>query len=532
MDEKAASHNAFVRFFIKFWTAIWEIWLEPFLVMVGAYEPPDRTYGRAQIPFSKMEERLHSNPDVMVSFHKAWMPNGKDWVWYQVWEDKAAQRVTGRVADVVFFHGTGVHSGTLASHSRRYLDAGFRLIVPDMPSHGYSTGLHVYQRYAIGYTVGIRAAIHDVARRDDELAGKKIPKQERRTTFFLALSFGGMIAILYPLYYPACNRTDTTDMDEIPVDGVVGVGPIVDYSRNDVKIGMIVHVTGFLVNVLCATRLELMVPHKKVVDKDPKVYKQLIESDKRSHNGAFRVGHLFCIRDGVDDIDRLAKNFTLPVYIQHGLQDRVVQTKSTLKFLANCSSTDKRFTVYPVCQHVVYRKAKSETEDLAGRVCVLDDNVAWMCERSPGHGHIDRGISFSSDILESDSKPAGGSSAPFSRSGSITPGWDAVTPSESLPQTPSIASDTMAMGTDKSNVVTGTINSLTSQIDSVIESAAVASAVPDARNELRNRTDKQHIRETKQTAARQVGNMAEECRVYRPDWELPKETCPFDITLS
>lgn len=159
------------------WRTLWQVWIEPFLIFVHLYEPADRTYGRCDVPFSKMELRLHENPDVTVSFYKTMMPNGKDFVWYQVWEDKLAQRSTGRLADMVFCHGTGVHSGTLASHSRRYLDAGYRLIVPDLPSHGYSTGLHVYQARMRGYTDGVRQVIHDVARRDDELQGTRRPSR-------------------------------------------------------------------------------------------------------------------------------------------------------------------------------------------------------------------------------------------------------------------------------------------------------------------------------------------------------------------
>ena len=44
---------------------------------------------------------------------------------------------------------------------------------------------------------------------------------------------------------------------------------------------------------------------------------------------------------------------------------------------------DKRYEVYPVCQHVIYKKAKNQHDDLAGRISVIADNVEWMVERSP-----------------------------------------------------------------------------------------------------------------------------------------------------
>lgn len=49
-----------------------------------------------------MEKRLYEKDDVEVSFHKVMLENGKDWVWYQIWQDPVAMRETGRDADMVF----------------------------------------------------------------------------------------------------------------------------------------------------------------------------------------------------------------------------------------------------------------------------------------------------------------------------------------------------------------------------------------------------------------------------------------------
>ena len=81
---------------------LWEVWGEPFATAIGAYEPQDRSYGRWKVPFSPMEKRLYENKDIQITFHKTMMPNGKDWVWYQVWQDPEAQRTTGRHADMIF----------------------------------------------------------------------------------------------------------------------------------------------------------------------------------------------------------------------------------------------------------------------------------------------------------------------------------------------------------------------------------------------------------------------------------------------
>lgn len=359
------------------------------MTAVGLYEPRDRTYGRARIPFSPMEQRLHSNPDIKIWFGKAPMSNGKDFAWYQVWEDVQAQKRTGRKADMIFVHGTGVHGGTLASHSRRYLDAGFRVIVPDLPSHGYSTGLHVFQKDISGYTVGLHATLNDVARRDDLLnnGGIRTSKRDRRDTFMLGLSFGGLVALQYGLDYPHSLRSDNSDDWEVPIDGIIAVGPMIGYAQSSVRISRPVEIAIRVCNsVLHLQRLEMIVPHKKVLDKDPKVYKALVSEDKRSHQGAFRVGHLTAIYYGMLALQARAGEFKHPLFIQQGGQDRVVDFADCINFVRNVSSEDKRCTIYPVCQHVIYRKAKTEEEDLAGRVACIEDNVDWMCERSRATG--------------------------------------------------------------------------------------------------------------------------------------------------
>ncbi|KAE8228991.1 hypothetical protein CF326_g6054 [Tilletia indica] len=381
--------------FIK--KTVWDVWGEPILTATGLYEPTDRSYGRCDIPFSPAEERMHAMPNITVKFRRVMMGNGKDWMWYQVWEDKEAILRTGRKADLLFCHGTGVHSGTFASHARRYLDSGYRCIVPDLLSHGYSSGLHVYQRYVNAYCEGLHLVLHDVAKEDDlqNNNGVFVSKAERHHTFILGLSFGGLLGFYYALMYPDSYREEAEGQDEIPIDGIIGVGPMIDYGH---KIPSIIQVFGWMVIALGGLRLELTVPHKKVLDKDPKVYKTLVTEDPRSHQGAFRGGHILCIRDAMWDIQHRAREIRHPIYCQQGGRDRVVSVEHIFDWLRETGSEGRKMTVYPICQHVIYRKAKTEMEDQAGRICVLEDNLAWMCARSPAYGRLVRQDSMSSEM--------------------------------------------------------------------------------------------------------------------------------------
>lgn len=83
-------------------STLWEVWGGPLAESLGMYEPSDRSYGRWNVAFSAMEKRLYEKEDVEVTFHKVLLENGKDWVWYQVWQDPLAVRDTGRNADMIF----------------------------------------------------------------------------------------------------------------------------------------------------------------------------------------------------------------------------------------------------------------------------------------------------------------------------------------------------------------------------------------------------------------------------------------------
>lgn len=238
-----------------------------------------------------------------------------------------------------------------------------------------------------GYCAGLHSVLHDVAKRDQQasLFPDVAPtKLERRKTFMLGLSFGGLVAFSYALQYPASYRYDESDLSEIPIDGLIGVGPMVAYDPKYVVISFFLrYFCIFSLFVLHIGRLELMVPHKRVVDKDPKVYESLIMQDPRSHQGSFRIGHLWCIEVAMKQLQLRQAEIRHPIYIQMGGQDKVADNEVALNWIRATSSTDRKYEVYPICQHVIYKKAKDQHDDLAGRISVIADNVAWMVERSP-----------------------------------------------------------------------------------------------------------------------------------------------------
>ncbi|SOV09372.1 related to lysophospholipase [Ustilago sp. UG-2017a] len=228
-------------------STIWQVWAEPLLESLGLYESADRSYGRWNVPFSAMEKRMWK-----LHFMRLCCKMGKI--------------------------ESGIRFGRILKPQGIREDAGFRLIVPDLPSHGFSSGLHVYQKNMAGFCSGLNAVLHDVAAGDQAesaFPGVRPSKLERRQTFMLGLSFGGLVAFSYALQYPASYRYDTSDTEEVPIDGLVGIGAMVAYNTRFVVVGTLLRwLFTVMLFIFRLGRLEVILPHKKAVDKDPKAKNQ------------------------------------------------------------------------------------------------------------------------------------------------------------------------------------------------------------------------------------------------------------------
>lgn len=61
---------------------------------------------------------------------------------------------------------TSDYAGAFANHMQPFLDAGYRLILPDLPSHGRSSGLHVHIQAADELSRSLHLVMKDVIRMD------------------------------------------------------------------------------------------------------------------------------------------------------------------------------------------------------------------------------------------------------------------------------------------------------------------------------------------------------------------------------
>lgn len=126
----------------------------------------------------------------------------------QVWQPKDPSK---RVAkDLYLCHGVNDYGGKFAEHAKAFLDRGYRLIAPDLWSHGRSTGLHAYVTSVDSLAAAVDAVICDVAYRDKK-GGVSDRDLDSRKRYVVGMSMGGFTALFYTIQYPPKPISDALD---------------------------------------------------------------------------------------------------------------------------------------------------------------------------------------------------------------------------------------------------------------------------------------------------------------------------------
>ena len=155
----------------------------------------DSTYGRAFLPFSLTEQIVRS-PPYLYSEHRLPFPfNGaKDsFIYYQVWYLPTAK--IQRNADLLVVHGLNDYGGRFSEQSIPILEAGFRIIILDLPGFGRSSGLHAYVTDWQDFIKATKLVI-------DHVKEKNAKENRQRKLIICGGSLGGLIVIEYSIKHP------------------------------------------------------------------------------------------------------------------------------------------------------------------------------------------------------------------------------------------------------------------------------------------------------------------------------------------
>ncbi|GHJ87725.1 hypothetical protein NliqN6_4127 [Naganishia liquefaciens] len=393
--------------------------LTPGLQRLGLYSPTDPTYGRYLIPPWAPEQALDNDPNIITTRRRIFLPllapadsveveyseeidltpeelfpqrqrTGR-WIYYKTWEMKPealeGKEAGGKGVDMVIVHGLNEYGARYAPHCRTFLEVGFRIIVPDMPSYGRSTGIHahIYDPHLL--TSAVYAVLQDVVR-IDVANGKK-----QREVFLSGASMGGWTVLYYLITYPSTSDVEkivTSPSDEAQegkaktaqeyrpkIAGAFVMCPLVNVapaSRPNFLVEGIARVI-----VKFAGSLPMAEAVRGNVSDDPRVEEEF-RQDPLTYKGKLRASTGLSLLHGLNQLASRAEEITLPIRIVHGDHDRATSHLATMAFFDRIASHEKSLEIYADYEHVMCKVGIDEEDDRK-RQAVLADWKSWLLKR-------------------------------------------------------------------------------------------------------------------------------------------------------
>ncbi|KAH9822528.1 Alpha/Beta hydrolase protein [Melampsora americana] len=354
--------------------------LNPFLDLVRLRSPPvDPTLGRYTLPFSPYEKLIRDDPsytcwDARVFLDqsgKAVEEKTDRWVWYQVWWNEAAAAKTGVTTDLCFCHGISDYGGGFAIHAKPFLDAGYRLIIPDLPAHGRSTGLHCYLNDLNDLAHAVQVILTDVIKRDAALG------HAQRNVVVGGQSMGGFTAVLYGELYQTPNvpgRIVPTDGPTPKVLGILPLCPMLSISP-ETRPHLIIEIFGRVLNFF-AGRLPFVSGYKGNSSED-RWTEDKYDADPQVCHTKVRVSTGLAILKALLFTDQYMGVITLPFRVMHGDCDRVTSVNGSKKLFELAKSDDKDIIICERTEHIMLRIGRDEVDDQK-RQLIIKDMLKWI----------------------------------------------------------------------------------------------------------------------------------------------------------
>ncbi|KIJ26934.1 hypothetical protein M422DRAFT_38001 [Sphaerobolus stellatus SS14] len=369
------------------------VFVQPFLSAIGLYTPSDPTYGRYLISTPDSELELASRTangvqvktrmrrifvddlgkgkeaeDVQLISEELSTGKGREWVFYKVWErvDARAMKGRGRGSDVLLLHGINDYGGKWALHMDRLLEQGFRVVVPDLPSHGRSTGLHAYITSPAQLFQAIDVVLNDINLLDDD---------SKRNIFLVGSSMGGGMALSYAALHSNSSR----------ITGVYAMCPMIGVAPETMP-PPIVQLVGKVLSPILG-RLPLATAVRGKGHHDPRVEAEFM-ADPRHYRGKLRISTGFALLRCMLNLMPPPHTFRTPFRISHGTHDRVTSSKLSEAFVAACKadaksldeSRDQELVLFSKYEHIMLKVGVDEEDDEM-RQRILKDMVEWLLKR-------------------------------------------------------------------------------------------------------------------------------------------------------
>lgn len=388
-----------------------EAWYYSHKLTSTPFSQQDPTCGRASLPRNPRESQMRA-PDSPFDWRDgkvALDKQGKHFVSYATYQKKGIDRTSAPRASIVLVHGINDYGAKLLVHSDRFLDAGYRLIIPDLPAHGRSSGVHVLIDDLDVLADAVYLVLADVVKHDVESNAKEAATAEasppaaanadgdptdtlkpivetsssgagefkQKEKFFVAgQSMGGFSAIL------TCLKFGSPKDTKLPVDvsfrpeitGGVFLCPMLAISPESRPPYIIELIARGLASI--APALPLADANKGKNSEDPEVEEEFL-ADPMTYHGKLRIATgLGCLK-AIEKVNKLVGELKMPFTVHHGTGDRVTNCSGSERLVREAGSDDKQLKLYDGYEHILLRKGRDEADDVR-RQTVLTDILDWL----------------------------------------------------------------------------------------------------------------------------------------------------------
>jgi alpha-beta hydrolase superfamily lysophospholipase len=248
---------------------------------------------------------------------------------------------------LIVLHGLGSHAGDFRELGRYFAEQGIAVFIPDMRGFGHYSGLK-------GHVMSFDEYVEDI----QNLVMSVKDRYLNNIVFLFGSSMGAINAVRYITKY------------SVDIDGLILQSPGV---AQNLEIGVGKKVAGNLLSLLNVKRYVPSDIDHADATRNPKVIKQMETDPLRFEmvTPRFGIEGLKAAEDGFNS----AVSIKLPVLLQQGSADKIVDPERSKKFFDAISSVDKTWKLYDGFYHQLHDEPEKEQ--------VLGDMTDWLEKRLP-----------------------------------------------------------------------------------------------------------------------------------------------------
>ncbi|KAI3630008.1 hypothetical protein MIR68_011443 [Amoeboaphelidium protococcarum] len=292
--------------------------------MVKQYKRGQQFQSRS-LPKTEGELQLEQTEGVQL---REWYTRAGQ-IYAQSWQMAQSEDVQKVVIKAV---GMGDYSGRFACYSQPFLDAGYAVVSYDHPGHGRSDGTHGLIMSFDDLIETLHAVVLDV-----QLA---FPNA---SLYLMGASMGGLIVPVYTVRHP-----------EVKVNAISLICPLIKVHGESDPSFILKQVAKVIKRI--APSMPIAESVEENVHTDPAVSGNFVQ-DPGTYSGDVRVATGLSLMDGMAEVQKCAPQMSVPMFIAHGLNDKVTDANASQDFHGKCSSLPaekKKIVLYENGNHALW----------------------------------------------------------------------------------------------------------------------------------------------------------------------------------